>query len=141
MEILLPDLPGIDLPQPSSEITRLNPQQRKNFIVEGHTFDAAGIITPAIDNSQNGTTHVISFSDNKVPKSLILPLHIEDVEMGKRQTYLIREHIFGVYMDFPLRGGIDVKACGEFTTSQGQDLMIEVTNINGVLYVEGKNYG
>jgi len=119
------------------QITRQHPQQRRNFTVVEHIFDATGAIIPDIDNSWNGVLHVVSYP----PETRIdrLPLKIDGIRTGEKQTYLITDHNLEVEIDFILNGY--AKYCGEFATSKGQDLIIEVTNINGELYVEGKNFG
>jgi hypothetical protein len=132
---------GIGLPDPSPQVTRLNPQQRKNFIVAEHTYNELGVITPQIDNSQNGTVHIISYFSSgpgRPPSSIDIGVGIIDIGVGQKQTYLFKGGLFTLNISPTIMD--PMKATGTLSAPAGQDIMIDVINIEGTLYMESKTF-
>jgi len=125
--------------------TLLSPQQRRNFIVEHHDYYGDGNISPVIDNSQQRIVHIISYNSDPFvsgpivqipPTSVNIRIDVGDLPENQKQAYLIRDNVCLVYANIMNANFTR----GEFRTDWGQALIIEAVNIDGEIYVEGKNY-
>ena len=116
-------------------MTTLHPQQRRNFTVVYERYNTySGVFYSPIDNSINGVLHIILTSTSSFPLNLQIPL--DDLPDNNIQTYMITGQSFVI--DVLFNTSMQLLKNGMFQVRQGETLIINATNINGTIFVEGK---
>jgi len=120
-------------------IVTQHPQQRRNYTVVNDGFeDSTGIFDSPIDNSINGVVHIFYASKISLPPihQTYLPIPLDDLPANNIQTYLISWQ--GFTIDVKFNTLMPLLKNGTFQVNNGETLIINATNINGTVFVEGK---
>lgn len=97
------------------------------------------IFKPGIDNSQNGVIHFLSVKTSiSVGIDVKLQIIIFDIIENNSQTYIIN---LGQSLRLTIEFNTLINDCffyGDFIVENNKKLIIHVTNINGMFFIEGK---